>query len=77
MKIRLVKERMLDAIDNYSLYRSYRVINPEKMSDSYWFIYAKIPGFFVFKGKTEDFANRIEIGPCINWTKYLLTIEWY
>lgn len=76
MKIRLVKERMLDAIDKLTMVRSYRVINPERMSDSYWFVYAKIPGFFVFKGKTKDFYNRIEIGPCINSTKYLLTIEW-
>lgn len=77
MKVRLVKERMLDAIDKLTMVRSYRVINPERMSDSYWFLYLKIPGFFVFKGKTKDFVNRIEIGPCINWTKYLLTIEWY
>lgn len=77
MKVKLVKERMLDAIDKLTMVRSYRVINPERMSDAYWFIYLKIPGFFVFKGKTKDFANRIEIGPCINSTKYLLTIEWY
>lgn len=76
MKVKLVKERMLDAIDKLTMVRSYRVINPERMSDSYWFLYLKIPGFFVFKGKTKDFFNRIEIGPCINWTKYLLVIEW-
>lgn len=77
MKVTVLKDRMLDAIDKLTMVRSYRVTNPERMSDSYWFIYAKIPGFFVFKGKTKDFANRIEIGPCINWTKYLLVIEWY
>tara|TARA_R110000868_G_scaffold44523_2_gene148548 strand:+ start:216 stop:449 length:234 start_codon:yes stop_codon:yes gene_type:complete len=77
MKVTVLKERMLDAIDKLTMVRSYRVINPERKSDNYWFIYAKIPGFFVFKGKTKDFANRIEIGPCINWTKYLLVIEWY
>ena len=77
MKVTVLKDRMLDAIDKLTMVRSYRVINPERKSDSYWFIYAKIPGFFVFKGKTKDLANRIEIGPCINWTKYLLVIEWY
>jgi len=76
MKVKLVKERMLDAIDKLTMVRSYRVINPERMSDTYWFLYLKIPGFFIFKGKTKGFFNRIEIGPCINWTKYLLVIEW-
>lgn len=77
MKVRLVKERMLDTIDKYNMLRSYRVINPERMSEAYWFFYLKMPGFFVFKGKTKKFANTIEIGPCINSTKYLLRIEWY
>lgn len=77
MKVTVIKERMLDAIDKITMVRSYRVTFPHRKSDSYWFFYAKIPGFFVFKGKTKDFANRIEIGPCINWTKYTLVIEWY
>lgn len=76
MKISLVKESMA-SIDKVTLVRSYRVTFPERKRDNYWFIYAKIPMFFIFKGKTEDFANRIEIGPCINSTKYILTIAWY
>jgi len=76
MKVRLVKERMLDAIDRVTLIRSYKVTNPVKKSGSYRFIYAKIPMFFLFKGQTNTGGNIIEIGPCINWTKYLLVIEW-
>jgi hypothetical protein len=77
MKISTYKERMLDLMDRLTMVRSYQVINPERKSDNYWFIYAKIPGFFLFKGKTNTGGNIIEIGPCINWTKYILVIEWY
>lgn len=76
MKITVTKEKMLDSIDRMTLVRSYRVF-PGRKADSYWFIYAKIPMFFLFKGKTNAKSNLIEFGPCINWTKYLLVIEWY
>lgn len=77
MKITVTKEKMLDPIDEMTIVRSYRVTFPKKEEFNYWFIYAKIPGFFLFKGKTNTKSNLIEIGPCINWTKYLLVIEWH
>jgi hypothetical protein len=76
MKITVAKDRMIDAIDKITLVRSYRITFPNRKSDNYWFIYMKIPMFFLFKGKTKNLTNRIEIGPCINWTKYLLVVEW-
>jgi hypothetical protein len=77
MRITTVKERMLDAIDKITIVRSYRVTFPKNKKDNYWFIYAKIPMFFLFKGKTNTGGHIIEIGPCINWTKYLLVIQWH
>lgn len=77
MKITATKERLIHAIDKITLMRSYRITFPNRKSDNYWFIYMKIPMFFLFKGKSKDLStNRIEIGPCINSTKYTLVIEW-
>ena len=76
MKISLLRETMHDAIDRITMVRSYRVVNPERKSDNYRFIYLKIPMFFLFKGKTKDFTNRIEVGPCLFNRKFLLVIEW-